>query len=123
MTPKEVVQKGYDCFTSGDMETFVGLFHDDCVITMNGMNKFSGTYHGINEFMGVLAQIPSHFDNFSVKVTNMISEGDQVSTQLDATADGLEAKFGHFHKLQDGKIKEFWIYDDSQKMARVMKAV
>ncbi len=101
MTPKEVVQKGYDCFTSGDMETFVGLFHDDCVITMNGMHKFSGTYHGINEFMGVLAQIPSHFDNFSVKVTNM----------------------GHFHKLQDGKIKEFWIYDDSQKMARVMKAV
>ena len=123
MTPKEVVQKGYDCFTSGDMETFVGLFHDDCVITMNGMHKFSGTYHGINEFMGVLAQIPSHFDNFSVKVTNMISEGDQVSTQLDATADSLEAKFGHFHKLQDGKIKEFWIYDDSQKMARVMKAV
>ena len=59
----------------------------------------------------------------AIKVTNMISEGDQVSTQLDATADGLEAKFGHFHKLQDGKIKEFWIYDDSQKMARVMKAV
>ena len=29
MTPKEVVQKGYDCFTSGDKETFVGLFHDD----------------------------------------------------------------------------------------------
>ena len=99
MTPKEVVQKGYDCFTSGDMETFVGLFHDECVVTMNGMHKFSGTYNGINEFMGVLAQIPSHFGNFSVKVTNMISEGDQVSTQLDATADGLEAKFGHFHKM------------------------
>ena len=65
----------------------------------------------------------THFDNFSVTVANMISEGDQVATQLDATADGMEAKFGHFHKVEAGKIKEFWIYDDSQKMAHTMKAV
>ena len=32
MTPKEVVQKGYDCFASGDMETFVRLFHEDCTV-------------------------------------------------------------------------------------------
>ena len=74
MTPKEIVQKGYDCFASGDMETFVGL---GCTVTINGMHKFSGTYNGINEFMGVLALIPSHYDNFSVTVANMISEGDQ----------------------------------------------
>ena len=110
MTPKEIVQKGYDCFASGDMETFVGLFHEDCTVTINGMHKFSGTYNGINEFMGVLALIPSHYDNFSVTVANMISEGDQVATQLDASADGMEAKFGHFHKIEGGKIKEFWIY-------------
>ena len=28
MTPKELVQIGYDCFASGDMETFVGIFHE-----------------------------------------------------------------------------------------------
>jgi len=117
-----VVQKGYDCFASGDMETFVGLFHEDCTCTINGMHKFSGTYNGINEFMGALAQIPTHYDNFAVTVTNMISDGDQVFTQLDGKADGMEGKFGHFHKLEDGKIKEFWVYDDSQKMAHAMKA-
>jgi ketosteroid isomerase-like protein len=123
MTPKEVVQKGYDCFASGDMETFVKLFHEDCTVTINGMHKFSGTCNGINEFMDLLALIPSHYDNFSVTVANMISEGDQVATQLDASADGMEAKFGHFHRIEGGKIKEFWIYDDSQKMAHAMKAV
>ena len=122
MTPKEVVQKGYDCFNSGDMETFVGLFHEDCTCTINGMHKFSGTYNGINEFMGALAMIPTHYDNFAVTVTNMISDGDQVFTQLDGKADSMEGKFGHFHKLGDGKIKEFWVYDDSQKMAHAMKA-
>jgi hypothetical protein len=35
----------------------------------------------------------------------------------------MEAKFGHFHRIEGGKIKEFWIYDDSQKMAHAMKAV
>ena len=59
--------------------------------------------------MGVLTLIPSHYDNFSVIVVNMISEGDQVATQLDAFADGMEAEFGHFHKIEGGKIKKFWI--------------
>ena len=93
-----------------------------CTVTINGMHKLSGTYNGIKEFVGVLALIPSHYDNFSVTVANMISEGDQVATQLDASADGMEAKFGHFHKIEEGEIKEFWIYDDSQKMAHAMKA-
>ena len=53
----------------------------------------------------------------------MIAEGDQVFTQIHAQAKGLDANSGHYHKLVDGKIKEFWIYDDSQKMAHVMKAV
>jgi hypothetical protein len=35
----------------------------------------------------------------------------------------MDADFGHYHRLVDGKIKEFWIYDDSQKIAHVMKAV
>tara|TARA_B100000900_G_scaffold256813_1_gene218853 strand:- start:222 stop:593 length:372 start_codon:yes stop_codon:yes gene_type:complete len=123
MTPKEVVQKGYDCFASGDMETFVKLFHEDCTVTINGMHKLSGTCNGINEFMGLIALIPSHYDNFSLTVECMISEGDHVATQLNASANGLEAKFGHFHKIEGGKIKEFWAYDDSQKMAHAMKAI
>jgi len=53
----------------------------------------------------------------------MIGDGDHVFTQLHAKAKGLDANFGHYHKLVDGKIKEFSIYDDSQKMAHVMKAV
>tara|TARA_B100000941_G_scaffold102077_1_gene71469 strand:+ start:332 stop:703 length:372 start_codon:yes stop_codon:yes gene_type:complete len=123
MTPKEIVAKNYECFNTGDMETFVSLYHDDVTITLNGMHRFSGVHQGINAWMNVLSQIPSRYDNFSVTPVNMIAEGDQVFTQIHAKADGLEADFGHFHKIVDGKIKEFWIYDDSQKMAHVMKAV
>ena len=123
MTPKEVVKKAYDCFASGYVETLVSLYHEDCTVTINGLHKFSGTYNGIGEFMSVLALIPAHYDNFSLTVVSMISEGDHVATLLDASADGMVAKFGHFHKIEAGKIKEFWVCDDSQKMAHAMKAV
>ena len=123
MTPKEIVAKNYECFNTGDMETFVSLYDEEVMIKINGMHRFSGTYNGIKEWMDVLSQIPSRYDNFSVTPVNMIAEGDQVFTQIHAKADGLEADFGHFHKIVDGKIKEFWVYDDSQKMAHVMKAV
>ncbi len=123
MTPKEVIEKNYECFNTGDMETFVSLYHEDVVVTINGMHRFSGVHKGINAWMEVLASIPPRYEDFSVTPTNMIVDGDQVFTQLHAQAKGLDAKFGHYHKLVDGKIKEFWIYDDSQKMAHVMKAV
>ena len=123
MTPKEIVLKGYDCFATGDIETFISLFHEDCKVVNNGMHKFSGTYDGIESFVALLSQIPSHFENFTVKCTHQIAEGNEVFSQVHGTADGMDANFGHYHKIEDGKIKEFWIYDDSQKLAATMKAV
>ena len=123
MTPKEVIAKAYECFNTGDMETFVSLYHEDVVINMNGIHRFSGVHKGIDAWMEILSQVPALFDDFSVTPTNMIAEGDQVFTQIHAKAKRLDAIFGHYHKLVDGKIKEFWIYDDSQKMAHVMKAL
>ena len=107
MTPKEVIVKNYECFNTGDMETFVSLYHDDVVVTINGMHGLSGVHKGIDAWMGVLSQVPALFDDFSVTPTNMIAEGDQVFTQIHAKAKGLDANFGHYHKLVDGKIKEF----------------
>ena len=105
------------------MEAFVSLYHEDVVVTINGMHRLSGVHKVINTFLEVLGGIPSRYENFSVTPINMIAEGDQVFTQIHAKAEGMDADFGHFHRLVDGKIKEFWIYDDSQKMAHVMKAI
>ena len=93
MTPKEVIAKNYECFNTGDMETFVSLYHDDVVIKMNGMHRFSGVHKGIDAWMEILSQVPGLFDDFSVTPTNMIAEGDQVFTQIHAKAKGLDAIF------------------------------
>ena len=123
MTAKEVIAMTYEYFNTGDMETFVSLYHEDVVVTINGMHRFSGVHKGMNAFLEVLGGIPPRYEDFSVTPINIIVEGDQVFTQIHAKADGMDANFGHFHRLVDGTIKEFWISDDSQKMAHVMKVV
>jgi len=68
LTPKEVAQRAYDCFSTGDMATFKTLFGDSAIIKNNGMHKFSRTYQGADDFINnLLAHIPSHFINFKVE--------------------------------------------------------
>ena len=121
--PKEVIKKNYECFKTGDMKTFVSLYHENAVLIVNGKHRFPGTHKGIKSWIDVLAQIPARYDNFSVSPENMIYDGDQVFTQLHAKADEMDANFGHFHKLVNGKIKEMQVYDDSQQMAQNMKEI
>ena len=55
MTPKEVIEKNYECFNTGDMETFVFLYHNDVVVKVNGMHRFSGVHKGIDAWMEILS--------------------------------------------------------------------
>ena len=124
MTPKEVVQKGYESFAAGDMGTIKSLMHEEAVTKVNGMHKFSGTYHGPDSFINdFLAHIPSHFENFKVEPKLMVAEGDYVFALVHGTAEGMQGDFGHLYKIQNEKITEFHILDDSQKLASIMKAM
>ena len=40
--------KNYECFNTGDMETFVSLYHDDGMVKVNGMHRFSGLHKDID---------------------------------------------------------------------------
>jgi ketosteroid isomerase-like protein len=125
MTPKEVVQKNYECFTTGDTTTFRTLYAENAVVKVNGIHKLSGTYHGPDNWMSALSQVPQLYDEFKIELVNIIAEGDHVFAMLHATAVGsgkMTADFGHFYKIENGKIAEFHIFDDSQKMAATMNA-
>jgi len=125
MTPKEVVQKNYECFTTGDMTTFRTLYAENAIVKVTGIHKLSGTYHGPDNWMSALSQVPQLYDEFKIELVNIIAEGDHVFAMLHATAVGsgkMTADFGHFYKIENGKIAEFHIFDDSQKMAATMNA-
>ena len=119
MTPKEVMQKTFDCFESGDMEVFQTLHTDDVVVTMNGSHSLSGTYNGFADFIeNMIANIPSTFpENFSVTPESMLAEGNMVFTHAIAKGDGLDAYFGFRAEVDGDAIKRLWIYADSQKLS------
>ena len=124
MTSKELVQKAYDCFATGDMDTFRTLYHTDVVVKTNGMHKFSGTYNGLDNWMNNnLMHIPTHFDNFKIELKLVIAEGDYVFVLAHGTATGMDGDFGHLFKVENQKITEFHLLDDSQKIAHAMKAL
>ena len=125
MIQKEVVQKNYECFTTGDMTTFRTLYAENAIVKVNGIHKLSGTYHGPDNWMSALSQVPQLYDEFKIELVNIIAEGDHVFAMLHATAVGsgkMTADFGHFYRIENGKIAEFHIFDGSQKMAATMHA-
>ena len=109
MTAQEVALQSYQLFKNGDIEGLKALCHDDYTMTLNGMHRLSGTYHGADSFVkDLLANIPAALPNFSLKVVDSF---------------GSEGLFGHYMRCEDGKIVEFIAFDDSQKMAHAMQAV
>ena len=70
-----------------------------------------------------MAKIPQALPNFNLEVLTSFSDGSRVFVHARATADGLDAYFGHYAVVEEGKIREFHVFDDSQKVAHAMKAV
>jgi len=54
---EEIVRKGYDAFTSGDMETLGQLMTPDVVHSVPGDNPTSGEHKGQDEVFGMYGQL------------------------------------------------------------------
>ena len=81
---KELIKKGYDAFSAGDVETVMALFADDVEWIQPGDSAVSGTFHGkteVMEYMGRLAE-----KSVTVKLIRLVAEGDTVVAITDVTA-------------------------------------
>ena len=124
MTPKEVVKKSYEAFAAGDMATLASLCAEDMTVKMGGLMPVSGEYNSFEAWaQGQLSKMGSMFTNFKLEIVNMFEDDGNVFTILKMTADGLEALSCHYAVIKDEKYSEFFIFDDTHKMASVMNAV
>ena len=124
MTPKEVVLKSYEAFAAGDMATLASLCAEDMVVNMGGTMPVSGIYNGFAAGdEGQLSKMHSLFPNFNLEIVNMYEDSGNVFTILKMTGDNLEALSCHYAVIKNEKYSEFFIFDDTQKMAQAMKTV
>jgi hypothetical protein len=70
---EDLVRRGYDAFSRGDIETLRQLFADDTIFHEPGRNPVSGDYQGID-------QVLAFFDEHAVGVH--VSEGEREGRQL-----------------------------------------
>jgi len=113
----EVIKKGYDAFSTGDMETMMSLFDDNIEWAQPGESAISGTYHGkgeLGDYFRRLGEKP-----MTVKPIRFIAEGDTVVVLSDVTVGGEAGQGAEVFTLRDGKTVRAQLYEDTALMERV----
>ena len=120
MTNKEIIQRLYQNFATGDVPAVLGAFADDIAWTESDGFPLAGTYIGPQAVLeNVFMRLATLGDNWTVNVSRLIAEGDTVvadgtySWKHKETEEPCEVRMAHIWTLADGKVKTFLQHVDS----------
>jgi uncharacterized protein len=113
----ELVKKGYEAFTAGDIDTVMNLFDDNIEWVQPGDSAISGTYHG----KGELGQFISRLAEKSTTATphRFLADGDTVVMLGETTADNETSEVAQVFTLRNGKTVRVQGYADTAVMERI----
>lgn len=112
---EDLVKKGYELFTKGDMDSLRTLFTDDFVHNTPGKSQVSGDHNGPDAAIALYGKLfELSGGTFAVELKGLKSDGDKVVATHHATAE-REGK-----KLDQDEDLTFTIKGD--KMARLDEA-
>lgn len=112
----EIVKRGYQAFTAGDVDTLMSLFDDDIEWVQPGESAISGTYHGKGELAGYLQRLGEKAP--TVSPHRFIADGDTVVVLSEATVGGETSQDVEVYTLRDGKSVRVHVYGDTAMMER-----
>jgi len=114
---KEAIKRGYEAFSSGDLDTVMSQFDDDIEWVQPGDSSVSGTFHGKAELMEHLGRLAEK--GLTVKLNRLIAEGDTVVAITEVSAGGETGEDADVFTLRDGKTIRAEIHGDTALMERV----
>jgi ketosteroid isomerase-like protein len=114
---KDIIERGYKAFTEGDLETVMSLFDDDIEWVQPGQSAVSGTFHGKTEVMEELGRLAEK--DLSVKLIQLIAEGDTVVAITEVTAGGETGEDADVFTVRDGKTVRAQMHGDTALLERV----
>jgi uncharacterized protein len=113
----EVVKRGYEAFSVGDIDTLMSVFDDNIEWVQPGESAISGTYRGkgeLGELIGRLAE-----KSATVKLNRLLGDGDTVIALTDVAAGSETGQDADVFTVRDGKIVRTHVYSDTAMMERV----
>ena len=114
---KDIIQRGYEAFSAGDMETVMNLFDDDIEWVQPGGSAVSGTFQGKTEVMEQFGRLAEK--GLTVKLNRLIAEGDTVVAITEVSAGGESGEDADVFTLRDGKTVRAEIHGDTALLERV----
>lgn len=124
----EAVKAFFNAFGQGDPDGVIEAFHPETTITavrpgQRADNALYGTYRGKEGARNFISNIVSAFNTKAFSVESIIGEGEVVfangsfTHQLKSTAKVFESAWALRVVVKDGKIFEYFFYEDSEKLA------
>jgi ketosteroid isomerase-like protein len=109
----ELLRKGYEAFSQGDMDTVSGLFADDIVWHEGGRNPLSGEYKGKDQVFSLFARLVELSEGtLRIEVHDVVANDEHgvalvtiSASRKGRTFSGTSADVFH---IRDGKALEFW---------------
>jgi ketosteroid isomerase-like protein len=114
---KELIRRGYEAFSNGDLETVMNLFDDDIDWQQPGQSAISGTFHGKTEVKEHFARLAEK--GLTVKLDRLIAEGDTVVALTEVTAGGETGRDADVFTIRDGKTVTVLVLGDTAMVERV----
>jgi uncharacterized protein len=110
---EDLLRRGYEAFSSGDIETVLSLMADDIIWHVSESDAFPGDYHGHQEVLGLFGRVmQSSGGTYRTEIHDVLANDSHgvVLAELTAEKDGrvLTARVVQVWHLTDGKATEYW---------------
>jgi len=126
----KLVQKTYELFKSGDIETLLGMYSDDISWETPKVENapFTGKISGRDKVAEFFTSLDEH-EEFSVfEPTEFIAQGNKVvvlghsTARVKSTNKELTLEFAHIVTVADGKITGFYEFFDTAAATKAYTA-
>jgi uncharacterized protein len=113
----EVIRRGYEAFSKGDVEAVMDSFTDDIEWVQPGQSAISGTYHGKAEVMEYLGRLAEK--SVAVKLNRLLADGELVVALTEVTMGDQTSNDADVFELRDGKTARVQVHGDTAMMERI----
>jgi uncharacterized protein len=112
---EDLIRRGYDAFSRGDMDTLRELFHPDIVWHAPGRSQLSGDHRGVDTVLGYFARTMELTGGaFRVEVHDVVANDEHGvglhKVYAERQGRSLEDNSTLVFHVRDGRVTEVWQY-------------
>ena|SRR2546423_12213974 len=112
----DIVRRGYEAFSSGDMAALKSLFAPDAVWHAGGQNRLAGDYKGVDDILGYFGSLmQATGGSLRVGTPELFASGDTVvAISENQAGDDYQARGVNVFTVKGGRVTDVWTAAEDQ---------